>query len=189
MLVMKRTEIAKNSKLARLSGRFCATWNAVVLLQPHELRVRFPTVEPMWPFTNKQSRVVWVDPKDPRARRRDRRCLEVRLNWAYDDFNYGSIKANCADGWVTSPNKGVRCCAFCWRRQRRSQCAVCPRGARSTPPHDASRAQDRQGGDGEETGRCSLLDVAQGMELRAVKKFGSHAGQLGTGDGVPSNTE
>src|SRR5438128_12174307 len=57
------------------------------------------------------------------------------------------------------------------------------------PAHDAARAQDRQGSDGAETGRCSLLDVAQGMELRAVKKFGSHAGQLGTGDGVQSNTE
>jgi hypothetical protein len=52
------------------------------------------------------------------------------------------------------------------------------------PPHDATRTQDRQGSDGAETGRCSLLDVAQGMELRAVRKFGSHAGQLGTGDGV-----
>jgi len=29
----------------------------------------------------------------------------------------------------------------------------------------------------------------KGWELRAVKKFGSHAGQLGTGDGVQSNTE
>src|SRR6266852_2781574 len=51
-------------------------------------------------------------------------------------------------------------------------------------PHDAARVQDRQGSDGTETGRRYLLDVAQGMELRAVKKFGSHAGQLGTGDGV-----
>src|SRR5216684_3790803 len=52
------------------------------------------------------------------------------------------------------------------------------------PPDDAARTQDRQGSDGRETGRRSLLDVAQRMELRAVKKFGSHAGQLGTGDGV-----
>src|SRR5439155_19717750 len=43
------------------------------------------------------------------------------------------------------------------------------------PARDAARAQDRQGSDGAETGRCSLLDVAQGMELRAVKKFGSRA--------------
>jgi transposase len=37
------------------------------------------------------------------------------------------------DGWVTSPNKGVRWCAFCWWRRRRSQCAVFQSGARSTP--------------------------------------------------------
>ena len=43
--------------------------------------------------------------------------------------------------------------------------------------------------DGTETGGCSVLDVAQGMELRAVQEFGSHAGPLGTGDGVQSNTE
>jgi hypothetical protein len=30
----------------------------------------------------------------------------------------------------------------------------------------------------------SLLDVAQGMDVRADKKFGPHAGELGTGDGV-----
>lgn len=39
-------------------------------------------------------------------------------------------------------------------------------------------------GNGAETGCCPLLDVAQGVELRAVTKFGSHAGQLATGDGV-----
>ena len=38
------------------------------------------------------------------------------------------------------------------------------------PPGDATRTKDRQGGDGAETGYHSLLDVAQGMELRAVKK-------------------
>ncbi len=32
------------------------------------------------------------------------------------------------------------------------------------------RRLDRQGGDGAETGYRSLLDVAQGMELRAVKR-------------------
>jgi transposase len=44
--------------------------------------------------------------------------------------------------------------------------------------------QNRQSSDGAETGRCSVLDVAQWMELRVVQKFGSHAGQLGTGDGA-----
>jgi hypothetical protein len=29
-----------------------------------------------------------------------------------------------------------------------------------------------------------VLDVAQGMGLRQVVKFGSHVGKLGTGDGV-----
>ena len=38
------------------------------------------------------------------------------------------------------------------------------------PPGDATRTEDRQSGDGAETSHCSLLDVAQGMGLRAVKK-------------------
>src|SRR5213080_955506 len=54
------------------------------------------------------------------------------------------------------------------------------------PAHDATRAQDRQGSDGAETGRCSLLDVAQGMELRAVKKFGSQGRKSGSHAGVPT---
>src|SRR6266550_3840196 len=54
------------------------------------------------------------------------------------------------------------------------------------PAHDAARAQDRQGSDGAETGRCSLLDVAQGMELRAVKKFGSQGRKSGSHAGVPT---
>jgi hypothetical protein len=57
------------------------------------------------------------------------------------------------------------------------------------PSEDYMTQQDRQGSDGAETGRCPLLDVAQGRELRVAQEFGSHAGQLGTGDGVQSNTE
>jgi hypothetical protein len=57
------------------------------------------------------------------------------------------------------------------------------------PPDDAARTQDREGGDGVQIGHCSLLDVAQGLDVRAVKKFGSHAGELGTGDGVQQNIE
>jgi hypothetical protein len=57
------------------------------------------------------------------------------------------------------------------------------------PPDDAARTQDRQGGDGAQIGHCSLLDVGQGLDVRAVKKFGSHAGELRTGDGVQQNIE
>jgi len=52
------------------------------------------------------------------------------------------------------------------------------------PADDAARTQDREGGDGTKIGRYAVLDVAQGMQLRAVKKFGSHAGRLGHRDGV-----
>ena len=38
------------------------------------------------------------------------------------------------------------------------------------PFDDEARKENRQGGDGAETGYRSLLDVAQGMGLRAVKK-------------------
>ncbi len=38
-------------------------------------------------------------------------------------------------------------------------------------------------------GGGSVLDVAQGKELRAVQESGSHAGPARTGDGVQSNTE
>jgi len=39
--------------------------------------------------------------------------------------------------------------------------------------------------------RAVALDwiVAQGMGLRAVKKFGSHAGELGPGDGMQYDIE
>jgi transposase len=43
-------------------------------------------------------------------------------------------------------------------------------------PLEKSSGNRRRHSDGAETGRCSLLDVAQELELRAVKKFGSHAG-------------
>ncbi len=42
------------------------------------------------------------------------------------------IASEIGDGWVTSPNKGVRWCAFCWWRRHRSQCAVFQSGAGST---------------------------------------------------------
>src|SRR6202011_1215981 len=35
------------------------------------------------------------------------------------------------------------------------------------PPGHATRKENRQGGDGAAPGDCSVLDVAQGMELRA----------------------
>jgi len=36
------------------------------------------------------------------------------------------------DGWGASPNKEVRCCAFCWWKRLRSPFGVCPSGAAST---------------------------------------------------------
>jgi hypothetical protein len=41
-----------------------------------------------------------------------------------------------------------------------------------------------KGSHGAETRGSSVLDVAQGMGLRAVEKFGSHAGQPGHRHGV-----
>jgi hypothetical protein len=43
--------------------------------------------------------------------------------------------------------------------------------------YDAAGTEDRQGGHGPLTRRPSVLDVAQGMGLRAVEKVRSHAGQ------------
>jgi hypothetical protein len=58
-----------------------------------------------------------------------------------------------------------------------------------SPPDDAAWTQDRESSDGAQTGHCSLLDVAERPELPAVKKFGSHAGELESGDGVYYNIE
>jgi hypothetical protein len=52
------------------------------------------------------------------------------------------------------------------------------------PPGDATGTEDRQDRHGAQTGRSDVVDDAQGMGLRAVEKFGSHAGHLGPGDGV-----
>jgi hypothetical protein len=43
------------------------------------------------------------------------------------------------DAWGTSPNKGVRCCAFFWSTRRRSQCAACPSGAKLLDTADIVR--------------------------------------------------
>ena len=57
------------------------------------------------------------------------------------------------------------------------------------PSDDAQGTEDSESGDGTPTGDPFVLDVARGTRLRAAEKFGSHAGQLGTGDGVQQNTE
>ena len=57
------------------------------------------------------------------------------------------------------------------------------------PSDDAQGPEDSESGDGPSTGDPLVLDVARGTRLRAAEKFGSHAGQLGSGDGVQQNTE
>ena len=62
--------------------------------------------------------------------------------------------------------------------------------AQSVPPSDdAPRTEDSEGGDGPPISHSFVLDVARGTRLRAVQKFGSHAGQPGHPDGVYENTE
>jgi hypothetical protein len=62
--------------------------------------------------------------------------------------------------------------------------------APSVLPSDAAPgAEDGKSGDGTPTGDPFVLDVAPRIGLRAVQKFGSHAGEPGNRDGVPSNTE
>jgi len=87
------------------------------------------------------------------------------------------------DDWAISLSKGVRCCALAGGNGQVT--------ARSIPEwrskyfHLAMRrgrkiAKVAMGGDW-----LSLaIDVAQGMELRAVRKFGSHAGKLEQAMGV-----
>jgi hypothetical protein len=58
-----------------------------------------------------------------------------------------------------------------WHYQPTSYSAQHSRMAQYVCPFDdEARKENRQGGDGAETGYRSLLDVAQGMGLRAVKK-------------------
>ncbi len=84
-------------------------------------------------------------------------------------------QAEIGDDWAISLSKGVRCCALLVEAAQVT--------ARSIPEwcskyfHLASRTEDRQGGDGAETGYRSLLDVAQGMELRSVKEVRFARGQ------------
>src|SRR3974390_2532179 len=75
--------------------------------------------------------------------------------------------AAIGDGWDTSPSRGVRSCAFCW--WKRPGDGTPPAGMAHSifSPRDAAGTQDLQGSDGSETGRLSVLDVAQRMELRA----------------------
>src|SRR3954454_3356052 len=35
------------------------------------------------------------------------------------------------DGWATSPNKEIRCCASCWWKRPKSRCGACQNGAAS----------------------------------------------------------
>ena len=57
------------------------------------------------------------------------------------------------------------------------------------PSADAAGTEDGESGDGAPTGDSFVLDVARKTGVRATEKFGSHAGQPGTGDGVYQNTE
>jgi len=52
------------------------------------------------------------------------------------------------------------------------------------PPRDAPGTENGEGSDGSPTGDSLVLDVASGTRLPAGEKFGSHAGQPETGDGV-----
>jgi hypothetical protein len=62
--------------------------------------------------------------------------------------------------------------------------------AQSVLPSDgAPRTEDGESGDGAPLGDPFVLDVAPGLGLSAVDKFGSHAGQPGNRDAVQSNTE
>jgi hypothetical protein len=58
-----------------------------------------------------------------------------------------------------------------------------------SPPDDAPRTKDGQGGHGQALSHSLVLDVAPRMGLRAVERFGSHAGQPENRYGVQSNTE
>ena len=74
-------------------------------------------------------------------------------------------RAGIDDGWDTSRNKGTRCCVSCWWKRRKSQCAASRSGAISTSTW-------RCGEDGRlpRVSGSDVLDVAQGMGLRASKK-------------------
>jgi len=75
--------------------------------------------------------------------------------------------AAIGDGSGHIPSRGVRSCAFCWWKRRRSQCAACRNGAVSTFHLTLRRGRKiAKVRDGAETRRLPVLDVAQGMELR-----------------------
>ena len=57
------------------------------------------------------------------------------------------------------------------------------------PPGDATRTEDCQGRHGSPTGGSTVLDDAPRVGLRAVEKFGPHAGQPGNRHGVQQNTD
>ena len=52
------------------------------------------------------------------------------------------------------------------------------------PSDDAPGTEDSEGSDGPPLSHSFVLDVARGTRLRAVQKFGSHAGEPGHPDGV-----
>src|ERR1700746_1054804 len=57
------------------------------------------------------------------------------------------------------------------------------------PSDDASGTENSKSGQGPPFSHSFVLDVSRGTGLPAAEKFGSYAGQPGSGDGVQQNTE
>jgi hypothetical protein len=72
-----------------------------------------------------------------------------------------------------SPNRGVRCCFFSGGSGAGDGTQHSTMAEQVFPPNETARTQDREGSDSTKIGRCALQDVAKGVQLRAVEKFGS----------------
>ena len=84
------------------------------------------------------------------------------------DWCRWKIRAENGADWDTSPNRATRCCVFCWWKRHRSRCAATRNGAiKYFHLAHAARSEDRQSCHGPKTRDSSVLDVAQGMGLRA----------------------
>lgn len=108
---------------------------------------------------------------------------------AISDWCRWKIPVAIGDGWDTSPSRGVRCCVFCWWKRPRSRYAARQIGAANMCTNDAAWTQDGEGCDGRRLAVRLYWMMRQGWDYQQWIKFGSHAGQPGTGDGVPPNIE